>query len=140
MADLVIWDSKSWHSDKEILKKWWIWWFQIWKVGIQSKNLRKNAKFVDLRFKKLALKQRWKKLWIWWFQIWKVGIQSKKLRKNGKFDVLSFEKLAFSQRNYWKMANLVIWDSKSCHSDKEFVREPKKCWGNLNNFAYSDKG
>ena len=76
MVNLVISDLKSWHSVKEIKEKWQIWWFEIQKVGIQTKNLWKNGEFLDFRFEK------WQ---FWWFEIQKVGIQTRDLWKNGEF-------------------------------------------------------
>ena len=76
MVIFVISDLKSWHSVKEIKEKWQIWWFEIQKVGIQTKDLWKNGEFVDFRFEK------WQ---FWWFEIQKVGIQTKDLWKNGEF-------------------------------------------------------
>ena len=55
------WDLKSWHSDKEFVKNGEFCCFEIWKVGIQSKNLWKNGDFCwfgQVRFEKLAFKQK----------------------------------------------------------------------------------
>ena len=146
MANLVIWDLKSWHSVNEFMKKWWIWWFQIWKVGIQPKKLRKNSKSGDFRFKKLAFRQRicekmvnlmildfksWhsvkeiKEKWLFWlFEIQKVGIQTKNLWKMQWFEVkkwsLRFKKLdLIHKKAFWRS-----FPAKQCRQQLTFCQNP----------------
>ena len=85
-------------------KNWGFHGFQIRKVGIQSKKLRKNGRFGDLRFKKLAFRQRiYEKM---------VNLLISDL-KNDNFGDLRFKKLAFNQRIYEKMVNFLISDLKN---------------------------
>ena len=127
MANLVIWDFKSWHS---------------------VKKLRKNGKFGDLRFKKLAFRQRicekmvnlmildfksWhsvkeiKEKWLFWlFEIQKVGIQTKNLWKMQWFEVkkwsLRFKKLdLIHKKAFWRS-----FPAKQCRQQLTFCQNPSK--------------
>ena len=68
---------------KNLWKKWWIWCFEIWKVGIQTENL-------------------WNKWWIWCFEIWKVRIWT-----------IEIQKVGIQSKNLWKKWPIWGWGRKT---------------------------
>ena len=86
---MVIWDLKSWCSDKEFQEKMAN--LVIWdlKMAFRERIYRKSGEFGDLRFKKLVFGQVGFK---------KLAFRQTILGKSGKFGDFRFKNLAFRQR------------------------------------------